>query len=117
MAAPAPPMPPPMHELMRNKARNYECYRKQNSDGTYTFGFVVRQYVAADGNEKAIFVFHTPSGLRAEHVKMNKLELTGRENCSHIPHQDKLSLYADGGRRRTRRRSTRSRRHDRRHKN
>jgi hypothetical protein len=60
-SAPPPPphvpnMPPPMHILMRNKSRNYDCYKKQNADGTVTHGFVVRRYMSTEGVEKAIFV-------------------------------------------------------------
>lgn len=112
MAAPAPPpppqepqapMPPPMHVIMKNKSMNYDCYKKQNSDGTVTYGFVVRRYTGADGVEKAIFVYHKPGeGNQADHVKMAKLELTERRNCAHIPYQDKLSLYNEGGSRRRR---------------
>ena len=113
MTAPAPPpppqapnMPPPMHVIMKNKSRNYDCYKKQNGDGTVTYGFVVRQYIAADGVEKAIFVYHKPGeGNKADHVKMAKLELTGRDKCAHIPYQDRLSLYNEGGSRRRRSRS------------
>jgi hypothetical protein len=103
-SAPQPPpqvpnMPPPMHVIMKNKSRNYDCYKKQNADGTFMYGFVVRRYVAADGVEKAIFVYNNPAtGLnQADHVKMNKLELTERDKCAHIPYQDKLSLYNEGG--------------------
>ena len=110
MAAPAPPpppqvpnMPPPMHVIMRNKSRNYDCYKKQNADGSVTYGFVVRRYIAADGVEKAIFVYHKPgTGNQADHIKMAKLEPTERDKCAHIPHQDKLSLYNEGGSRSSR---------------
>ena len=111
MAAPAPPMPPPMPpsmlNVMKNKSRNYDCYKKQNADGTMTYGFVIRRYIAADGVEKAIFAFHNPAtGLnQADHVKMNKLEPTERDKCAHIPNQDRLSLYNEGGSRRRRIRS------------
>ena len=114
MAAPAPQpppqvpnMPPPMHVIMKNKSRNYDCYKKQNADGSVTYGFVVRRYIAADGVEKAIFVYNNPAtGLnQADHVKMNKLELTERDKCAHIPNQDRLSLYNEGGSRRRRIRS------------
>lgn len=122
MAAPAPPpppqapqapnMPPPMSVIMKNKSMNYDCYKKQNGDGTVTYGFVVRRYTGADGVEKAIFVYHKPGiGNQADHVKMAKLELTGRDNCAHIPYQDKLSLYNEGGGKRSRRRQMKSRKY------
>ncbi len=117
---PAPPMPPPMHVIMKNKSRNYDCYKKQSSDGTVTYGFVVRRYQSPTEGEKAIFVYNKNGVNQADHVKMAKLELTDREQCADIPNQDKLMLYNEGGVRRTvrRRRQTnrryrrqRSRRH------
>ena len=110
MAAPAPmppSMPPPMLNLMRNKGRNYDCYRKQNGDGTVTYGFVIRQYQSPEG-EKAIFVYSKDGLNKSEHVKMAKLEPVDREQCAHIPNQDKLMMYAGGGKRRSSR-SSRSR--------
>ncbi len=115
---PAPPMPPPMHVLMRNKGRNYDCYRKQNGDGTVTYGFLIRRYQSHEG-EKAIFVYNKDGINKSDHVKMTKLELTEREQCAHIPNQDKLMLYNEGGRNRRRtvrrrcqtKRNSRSRRH------
>ncbi len=111
MAAPAAPapMPPPMLNLMRNKGRNYDCYRKQNGDGTVTYGFVIRQYQSPEG-EKAIFVYSKDGLNKSDHVKMAKLEPVDREQCAHIPNQDKLMMYA-GGKRRSRhtRRSSKNR--------
>jgi hypothetical protein len=103
---PAPPMPPPMHIIMRNKGRNYDCYRKQNGDGTFTYGFLIRKYQSPEG-EKAIFVYHKDGANKADHVKMAKLALVDREQCAHIPNQDKLMLYNEGGSRNNRRRYTR----------
>lgn len=108
MAAPAPPMPPPMHIIMRNKGRNYDCYRKQNGDGTFTYGFLIRRYDSHDG-EKAIFVYNKDGINKADHVKMAKLEPADREQCAHIPNQDKLMMYNEGGRRKSRTKRLRKR--------
>jgi hypothetical protein len=97
---PAPPMPPPMPMFMRNKARNYDCYRKQNGDGSVTYGFLIRRYQSHEG-EKAIFVNHRDGENKLEHVSTAKLELVDREQCAHIPNQDKLMMY-EGGKRKLR---------------
>ena len=97
---PLPPMPPPMSMFMRNKARNYDCYRKQNGDGSITYGFLIRRYQSHEG-EKAIFVNHRDGENKLEHVSMAKLELVDREQCAHIPNQDTLMMY-EGGKRKLR---------------
>lgn len=92
-------LPPSMYEIMANKGKNYECYKKGDK-----YGFVVKEYMRADGVQMAIIVYRNPAGfLTSEHVKMDKLEHVSREMCSHIP-TDRISMYANGGgRRRTHR--------------
>ncbi len=101
-----PPMPQTMLNLMRNKGRNYDCYKKQNGDGTVTYGFVIRQYQSLEG-EKAIFVYNKDGVNKSDHVKMAKLEPVDREQCAHIPNQDKLMMYAGGGKCKSKTKTTR----------